>query len=611
MESVRDKRQDFIDKAKLVHGDKYNYDQVDYKTARIKVKIKCSMHGIFEQVPDIHTSNKSGCPKCSIEKIANSNRLTNEEFIEKARKIHGDLYDYSKVDYKKSIIPVIIICSQHGEFQQKPNDHLCGQICRICNEPNISKSTRKSKDKFIEEVSKIHNNKYDYSKVVYKNCKTYIIIICPKHGEFQQTPGDHIKGGCKKCGDEYRGLCRRSTTDEFIKKSKEIHGDLYDYGKVIYERNDKDVCIICIKHGEFLQKPCVHINLRCGCPKCGIEKMADSNRLTLDEFINRACEIHNNEYDYSKVVYYNAHTKITITCSKHGDFNQDPNSHLNGNGCQLCGYERSGVCYNGHPNYACRLTLDEFLQKAKEIHGNVYDYSKFIYTKSIEKSMIICPKHGEFEQAPMNHLAGSGCRICGTDNTKLKRRKTTEQFVKDAKAIHNERYIYDKVLYTNAYTNIVITCPDHGDFVQRPANHLNGKGCRKCNIGTSKNSMEWLNMVKTTYPDLQTYDDVEGEYRIPHTNYSVDGYDKKTNTVFEFHGDYWHGNPTIFQSEKINPSTKCTFGELYNKTLNKRKILEDLGYKYIEVWENKWNILKRVILAKQKSIRTNRPLHVK
>ena len=110
-------------------------------------------------------------------------------------------------------------------------------------------------------------------------------------------------------------------------------------------------------------------------------------------------------------------------------------------------------------------------------------------------------------------------------------------------------------------------------------------------------------MIKVNCPELRTYDDIEGEYRIPNTHYSADGYDEKTNTVFEFQGDYWHGNPLMFQSDQINPSKKCTFGELYDKTLNKRKILEELGYKYVEIWENKWNTLKRLILKKQRSIR--------
>ena len=110
-------------------------------------------------------------------------------------------------------------------------------------------------------------------------------------------------------------------------------------------------------------------------------------------------------------------------------------------------------------------------------------------------------------------------------------------------------------------------------------------------------------MINVNYPDLRTYDSVEGEYRIPNTNYSADGYDEKTNTIFEFHGDYWHGNPKLFSQEQMNLTTKCTFGELYNKTLNKRKKLEELGYKYIEIWENDWNKMKKVILKKQRSIK--------
>lgn len=139
-------------------------------------------------------------------------KLTNYEFITKARKVHGDKYDYSKVEYRKSSIKVCIICPQHGEFWQTPNAHLNSQGCSYCYG-----NTKSTTETFINKAIKIHENKYDYSKVKYVNAKTNVCIICPKHGEFWQTPDAHINGkqGCPFCNG---GI--KDTYERFIKKAK-------------------------------------------------------------------------------------------------------------------------------------------------------------------------------------------------------------------------------------------------------------------------------------------------------------------------------------------------------------------------------------------------------
>ena len=257
-------------------------------------------------------------------------------------------------------------------------------------------------EEFIRRAKEIHGDKYDYSKVVYKGVDTPVTIICPIHGEFQQTPYHHInrKQGCGKCADEFTSERCSSTTDEFIRKAKEIHGDKYDYSKVVYKKAIKPVTIICPIHGEFKQTPHDHLRYS-GCKKCADEKRMKNNsqRLSTEEFIKRSVEKHGDKYDYSKVNYVNSNTPVRIVCSKHGDFMQLPSIHMGGAGCPKCAGRGT--------------TTEGFIQKAREIHGDKYDYSKVKYQSVDIPVTIICPIHGEFQQTPYHHInRKQGCPIC-------------------------------------------------------------------------------------------------------------------------------------------------------------------------------------------------------
>jgi hypothetical protein len=185
----------FIEKAKKIHGDKYDYSLVEYGGANKKIKIICPKHGVFKQKGFLHLQ-KYGCQICG-----NSVKLTTKTFIKKARRIHGNRYDYSLVEYKNSHLKIKIICSIHGVFEQKPNNHLSGQNCNKCGE--IVRSNNiilNAKITFTKKVKKIHSDKYDYSLVKYVNNRSKIDIICPEHGVFQQKPNSHLSGhGCPDC----------------------------------------------------------------------------------------------------------------------------------------------------------------------------------------------------------------------------------------------------------------------------------------------------------------------------------------------------------------------------------------------------------------------------
>ena len=191
-----------------------------------------------------------------------------QEFINKAIKVHGDKYDYSKVEYKLSKDKIIIICKIHGEFKQILTKHLYGDGCKKCGTELAKQKNKLSLNTFIERSNLKHNNKYDYSNVNYVNAHTHIIIICPIHGEFKQTPAVHLSGyGCKKCKK-----CKKYkfTTNEFIIESKKIHKEKYDYSLVQYKGCEQKIKIICKNHGIFEQIPKSHL-YGMGCRKCGQE----------------------------------------------------------------------------------------------------------------------------------------------------------------------------------------------------------------------------------------------------------------------------------------------------------------------------------------------------
>ena len=193
-------------------------------------------------------------------------KLTTEQFIEKAKSVHNNKYNYSKSIYTGRHNKLIITCPIHGDFVQEAGSHLLGNGCPKCGREGTIEHQRKSFNQFIKDCRKIHGDKYDYSKVDYRGAKTKVCIIYPIHGEFWQTPDDHINGkhDCPKCvhkNDKY-------TLQEFINNAKQVHGNKYDYSKVNYINNITKVEIICPEHGSFWQIPTNHILKKCGCPYC-------------------------------------------------------------------------------------------------------------------------------------------------------------------------------------------------------------------------------------------------------------------------------------------------------------------------------------------------------
>lgn len=183
-------------------------------------------------------------------------------------------------------------------------------------------------------------------------------------------------------------------------------------------------------------------------------------RMTTTDFIKKAEEIHGNRYNYSKVDYVNAHTNVTIICSKHGEFDQEPSNHLRGAGCKICRKIDDR-----------RMPLSEFIRKANDIHDNKYDYTDVVYVNNRTPVKIRCREHGIFKQTPYKHLSGQACPKCRKNY-----QDTTESFIEKARKVHGDRYDYSKVKYVNEHTKVLIIDPDGGRFWQQPNAHLNGEG---------------------------------------------------------------------------------------------------------------------------------------
>ena len=197
-------------------------------------------------------------------------------------------------------------------------------------------SKKLTTSEFIEKAKKVHGNKYDYSKVNYIDAKTKVCIICPTHGEFWQTPSGHLHGkGCILCGFDKTRKSKSFTTELFVEKAKNKYGEKYDYSKVKYVNSQTPILITCKIHGDFLMRPNDHLQGQ-ECPKCKLLKLRKKFSLSKDEFIEKARKVHGNKYDYSKVEYVNNRTKVCIICPKHGEFWQPPEHHLSGGNCPQC-----------------------------------------------------------------------------------------------------------------------------------------------------------------------------------------------------------------------------------------------------------------------------------
>jgi hypothetical protein len=327
--------------------------------------------------------------------MISNKKCTNDEFIEKSKKIFGDLYDYSKVEYINNKIKVELICKEHGSFFIRPDSHLTKKYgCKKCSYLKNGLLCRNKN--WLSDFISIHGDLYDYSKVRYISNKEKVEIICKEHGSFFMKPNAHInqKHGCYRCSRKY------NDKETFIESSLKIFGDLYDYSKVEYIDCRTKLEIVCKEHVSFFMRPKEHINQKQGCPKCGKISMSNKHRKDRDLLINQFIELNGDLYDYSKVEYKNNNTKVEIICKKHGSFLQTPKSHLRGDGCPKCNIssgERKILSYL--ENLGIEYSYNHTFEKCKYKLPLPFDFFIPSYNLCIEFD-------GEQHYKPIEHFGG-------------------------------------------------------------------------------------------------------------------------------------------------------------------------------------------------------------
>lgn len=236
---------------------------------------------------------------------------------------------------------------------------------------------------------------------------------------------------------------------------------------------------------------------------------------------------------------------------------------------------------------------EKFIEIATFQHGDKYDYS-FIkkFKKNSDKVDILCKSHGKFKQNATEHMSGNGCPRCNNSFT-----KTTEDFIKDAQKLHGNTYDYSKTKYVNSKTKVIIICKKHGEFLQNPSCHTIENGCPECKSKKSNKETLWLDSLNNKNIKRQ-YD-----IFINDKKYIVDGYDKKTNTIYEYFGDYYHGNIKEYCLYKNNPTNQKSYKELYDITINRIKLFEENGYNVIYTWEKNCDKIMGKKLKKSSAIK--------
>ena len=261
-------------------------------------------------------------------------------------------------------------------------------------------------------------------------------------------------------------------------------------------------------------------------------------KLTTKDIIQRIIEVHGDKYDLSRLVYVNRRTKVEIICKEHGSWKTTTEQLFRGQGCPQCGLITQGE--------KRRLPNEEFLNKCIDIHGNKYDYSKVDYQGMINKVVIGCSEHGDFEQTPSSHLNGSGCPHCGFISQMENRRLPTEDFTTRSIKIHGNKYDYSKVDYINNSTEVEIVCPKHGMFFQQPQYHMNGSGCPNCN--SSKGELfisQYLKEHNIEFIEQHTFEGLKMK-----RNLKCDFFLPNHNVVIEYNGIQHYESREQFGGEK-------------------------------------------------------------
>ena len=385
-------------------------------------------------------------------------------------------------------------------------------------------------------------------------------------------------GICFEFSDFFLYICIMGTWEEYKKKNEEKFrndvrkkfGDKFDLSNVNYETNKKKITIICPIHGEFSITPMAFLKSAYGCPKCGSKAAGIirgiNSRKTTDKFKIDAIKIHGHKYDYSKadLEHNREDGKVCIICPKHGEFWQNPNNHLQGDGCPECAKENRSK--------AQLKECKTFIEEARKVHGNKYIYTNLEYKGATIDVCIICPKHGEFWQTPHNHLKGHGCKKCMGEKLSKIKFKSTEWFKDAAVKVHGNKDDLSKVVYTGTYNDVCIICPKHGEYFMCPNDYLNGHRCPKCSHLVSKWEQEVYDFISSLGIEC------EQSNRSILNGKEIDIFIPKFNIGIECDGLRWHNEQYRDKDYHLWKTNECA----------------EHGVRLIHIFEDEWVIKKDI-----------------
>ena len=428
-------------------------------------------------------------------------------------------------------------CSKHGTFRQIARSFMNTEVpCPQCR----NQARRMTTDDFIKKAKKSHGKRFDYSAVRYIDSKTKIKIICKDHGPFHILPSRHISGGggCVGC------KTGRLTSQEFVARSRAIHGNKYRYDKTDYLRSNELVTISCKKHGDFKQLPNNHLSGKEGCKECSrtargltpsgeiTKRQRDTKselkakRLTQQDFIERAIKAHGTYYNLNQAHYITQYDHVTIECPNHGKFSVMPYNFWRGGGCPECSKIKAGQDRRKKPN--------DFLAECKKVHGNQYDLSGVNYVTAKHHIKPSCHKHGTFSILPNNFLRGTGCPQCHLERSikTLNLSAKIADIVSRFKDVHGSEYNYSEVKYKRIDKPVTIICQTHGRFEQKPSTHLDGKGCPECGkLGRAKAQLLLPSDV------IQRFRHLHGS-RFDYSNFEYKSFRSKSEIICLEHGPF-------------------------------------------------------------------------
>jgi hypothetical protein len=392
-------------------------------------------------------------------------------------------------------------------------------------------------------------------------------IICPEHGEFRQAPVNHLNGmGCSECGKYHSGPTAILSKKDFIRKSKALFGpSAFDYNKVEYKNSREKVLLKCNAHNyEFRIKVNSHLTKPAGCPLCGKANGADKLRTAFkkfknfDDFKKHANKVHKERYIYKPFQYNNGKQIFELKCPQHGWFKQRASNHLEGRGCEKCATLVT--------SQKLRMSQGDFLEAARQVHGDLYDYKKSKYISFHSKLTIVCKVHGPFEQSAASHLSGNQCIKCGFAKVQAENVMPQKEYLRRARQIHGRRYDYSKLIYKNAQSSVTVICKKHGLFNQHAGAHLKGSGCPNCQRSKGEDAIAlFLQKNKIKYiPQWRGHDCKDKRVL------SFDFYLPLHNAIIEFDG-IQHFMPISFGGNQTEVEVISVFEQIRIRDVIKKK----------------------------------------